>query len=130
MHYLTVEEVLVIHARLVEETSGSHGVRDTHLLQSLIERPKTEFGGTQLYLTVFEKAAAYLEAILQYHVFIDGNKRTGITVAARFLFVSGYELTATNKELEEFVLSVVVHKLDIKTIASWLKHHSKSTKKG
>jgi hypothetical protein len=28
MTFLTVEQVLFLHARLIEETGGSHGVRD------------------------------------------------------------------------------------------------------
>ena len=32
--YLTAEQILFIHARLVDETGGSHGVRDLGLLMS------------------------------------------------------------------------------------------------
>ncbi|TSC78517.1 MAG: hypothetical protein G01um101433_182 [Parcubacteria group bacterium Gr01-1014_33] len=45
MNYLSAEDVLVIHARIIGETGGAHGVRDTHLLGSIVERPKMQFGG-------------------------------------------------------------------------------------
>ncbi len=32
--YLTVEQVLFIHARLIAETGGQHGILDIGLLQS------------------------------------------------------------------------------------------------
>ena len=57
-------------------------------------------------------------------MFIDGNKRTGISASARFLFINGYELKTSNKELERFVLKVVVQKLDIQKIAKWFKENS------
>ena len=125
MKYLKGEDILIIHARIIDATGGLHGVRDVNLLASLVERPKSEFGGKEQFRGVFQKAAVYLESITQYHTFVDGNKRTAVASAARFLGLNGYELTATNKEVEKFVLRVVTDKLDIKTIASWFKKHSR-----
>lgn len=128
MKYLTVEEVLVIHSEIIDETGGSHGVRDTGLLMSIIEKPKASFGGKELYEGVFKKAAVYLESIVQYHIFIDGNKRTGAVVAARFLYINEYEFTATNKELEDFILKVAIEKLDLKSISAWFGKYSRKNK--
>ncbi len=119
------EEILVIHSEIIDKTGGLHGTRDAGLLMSIAEKPKSKFGGKELYKGIFKKAAVYLESLAQYHVFIDGNKRTGAASAARFLFVNGYELIAINKELEDFVLKVVIEKLDLDIIAAWLKKHSK-----
>ncbi len=33
MKYLTAEQVLFIHARVISETGGSHGIRDLGLLE-------------------------------------------------------------------------------------------------
>jgi|SRR3989344_5416388 len=123
--YLSAEDILVIHAKMIDETSGFHGVRDINLLKSLVERPKTKFGGAEMYPSIYDKAAVYLHSLCQYHVFIDGNKRTSIAVGARFLFLNGYEFMASNKELEEFILKVVVDKLSLKIIASWFENYSK-----
>jgi prophage maintenance system killer protein len=41
--YLTAEQVLFIHYRLVSETAGEHGVRDIGLLESAVARPKRAF---------------------------------------------------------------------------------------
>ena len=71
------------------------------------------------------KTAVYLEAFVNYHVFIDGNKRTGIAAAARFLFLNGLELKAANKEVERFVLEVGIIKQKLNMISSWFKNHSK-----
>ena len=73
MKYLTPQEIIVVHAQVVDETGGLHGIRDMGLLLSLIERPKTSFGGSESYRGVFTKAAVYLESLATYHVFVDGN---------------------------------------------------------
>lgn len=129
MKYLTAEEILVIHALTIDGTGGSHGVRDVGLLASLTERPKAKFGGKEQYRGIFNKAAVYLDSLARYHVFVDGNKRAAIAASTRFLFLNGYELIATNKEVEKFVLKVIIEKLDIATIAKWFKANSRKTKK-
>ena len=128
MKYLTAEEILVIHSEIIDETGGMHSVRDIGLLMSIAEKPKSRFGGKELYEGVFQKAAIFLESLVQYHVFIDGNKRTGAVSSARFLFINGYELIATNKELENFVMKIAVDKLDLDTISTWLKKYSRKIK--
>ncbi|KKU04958.1 MAG: death-on-curing family protein [Parcubacteria group bacterium GW2011_GWA2_45_30] len=125
MRYLTGEEILVIHARIVDETGGLHGVRDVNLLESMTERPKMQFGGKNLYETIFKKAAAYFESCAYHHVFIDGNKRTAISIAIRFLFLNGYEFKISNEEMENFVLSAVENKYQLNKMAEWFEKHSK-----
>lgn len=123
--YLSAEVILVLHSEIIDATGGSHGVRDVHLLAAVADKPKATFDGIDLYSDIFIKAAIYLESIVSYHVFIDGNKRTGIAACARFLYQNGYNLSTTNKELEKFVLSVAVKKVKVSTIASWIKKHVK-----
>jgi len=117
--YLTATDVLVIHAKIIDETGGVHGVRDIGRIEAAVERPKAQFGGRELYPKVFEKAAACFEILAFHHPSIDGNKRAAIANAARFLFINGYELRANNKALEQFVLDAVVEKYEIQRIAKW-----------
>jgi death-on-curing protein len=69
--YLTVAEVLAMHADQIERYGGSHGVRDPGLLESALNRPQTGY-----YADLIEEAAALWESLAQNHPFIDGNKRT------------------------------------------------------
>jgi len=124
MQYISAKELLVIHSEIVTQTGGMHGVRDVGLLQSIIEKPKASFGGSELYKGIFTKAAIYLQSLVWYHVFIDGNKRTGIGATARFLFLNGYQLNVTNKGMENFVLKIAVEKLELVIIARWLERHT------
>ena len=125
MRYLSAQELLVIHSEIIDQTGGLHGVRDICLLQSIVEKPRARFDKKELYKGIFLKVAAYLQSLVQYHVFLDGNKRTAIGATARFLFLNGYELKATNKEVENFVLRVAVRKPELSIISSWLEKHTR-----
>ena len=124
MKYLTVEEVVTIHDRYIEQFGSSLGVRDHNLLESAVLRCQSGFGGKDLYKTSFEKAAALFHSILFNHPFIDGNKRTALFSASRFLYLNGYELSMTNKEAESFPIFVEETRPQISDISSWLRSHT------
>ena len=124
MNYLTVEQVLFIHARLIAETGGVHGVHELGLLQSAVRRSQVTFNGQDLYPDLFSKAAALLESLVGNHAFLDGNKRTAITSAGLFLRINGYRLTASNQELETFTLQCAQRLVSLDQITQWLKDHS------
>jgi death-on-curing protein len=124
LSYLTLEEVLRLHFQLIEDFGGSHGVRDESRLKADVEAPKQHVFGSEQYPTLPEKAAVYLRNIMGDHPFVDGNKRTAVTVCGIFLARNGRRLTATPQELEDFALSVVVDHLDIGAIAGWLEAHT------
>lgn len=123
MKYLTPEQVLFIHARLVTETGGAHGVRDLGLLLSALARPQATFDGQDLYPDLFHKAGALMESLLQNHPFVDGNKRTAITAVAMFLRLNGYRLIASNAELEQFTFAALLEYLPVETMAAWFEGH-------
>lgn len=124
MIYLTAEQVLFIHARLISETGGLHGVLDLGLLESAMSRPQATFDGEELYPTLFSKAASLLESLVGNHAFVDGNKRTAITSVGLFLVANGFSLTATNQELEAFTLHCAQGKHPLKQMEAWLEKHS------
>jgi death-on-curing protein len=116
--------VLFIHARLVTETGGMHGVRDVGLLKSAVERPRANYDGKDLYRGLFPKAAALMESLIGDHPFLDGNKRTAISAAGLFLMLNGYELNAPQKELETFTLDMALKKRDVQEAAAWFRNQS------
>ena len=128
MNVLTPEQVLFIHYRLIEETGGSHGIRDVGLLQSAVARQATTFDKNDLYPDLFSKAASLMHSIIKNHPFVDGNKRTAISTASIFLIRNNYTLTASNKELERFTIKAASENLELQEIAKWFKEHSKKLK--
>jgi death-on-curing protein len=126
--YLSVEQVLFLHDRLIEETGGEHGVRDLGGLESALARPKAAFGDTEFYPDIMSKAAVLMDGLTRTHAFIDGNKRISISIAALFLQMNGYRLTATNSELEEFAIHVTAMKPGLEQIAVWFRTKTVRTK--
>lgn len=125
MKYVTLEQILLIHSIVIDETGGMHGVRDHHAILSFLQAPQQIVFGRELYPTIFLKAAVYVRDIIMHHAFLDGNKRTGMTVAVVFLENNGYDFTAREGEIEKFALKTVEKKLTIEKIALWLRKHSK-----
>ncbi len=125
MKAFTVEDLLLLHFKIIDDFGGSHGVRDEGRLHSAIAAPWQEVFGDPLYLTIFDKAAVYIRSVIADHPFVDGNKRTAITLGSLLLMRNNHMLTATSEELEDFAVQVAVEHLEIPVIAAWLKAHSK-----
>ena len=124
MKYLTPEQVLFIHSRLVAETGGGHGVRDLGLLESAVARPRATFDSKELYPDLFMKAAALMDSLINNHPFVDGNKRTGVTAAGLFLRINGRKLSASSKDLEAVTLRVATKDMQIAELATWLRSNT------
>ncbi|MGA8891801.1 MAG: type II toxin-antitoxin system death-on-curing family toxin [Anaeromyxobacteraceae bacterium] len=104
--FLSLDEVLALHAEQIRLYGGSAGVRDLGLLESAIGSPRATFGGAFLHGTVPEMAGAYLFHLVRNHPFVDGNKRTGLATAIAFLGLNGLWLEADPDDLTELVLGV------------------------
>lgn len=124
MKYLTPEQVLFIHYRLIEETGGRHGIRDLTLLQSALARPMATFDNNDLYPDLFAKAVSLMHSLIKNHPFTDGNKRTAIAAASIFLLRNNYSLKASNKELEGFTLKAASENVELQEMTYWFKRHS------
>jgi death-on-curing protein len=110
--FLTLEEVLIIHADQIDRYGGSSGIRDIHLLESALAVVQAGFAGVQIHQDLFEMAGAYLFHIVKNHPFIDGNKRTGLATALVFLDLNGYDLDMEDDLLYQLVLEVVENRAD------------------
>ena len=126
MKYLSVQQVLFINARVIAETGGQTGLRDLALLESAVARPQATFDGQDLYPSLFEKAAALLDSLVNNHPFLDGNKRTGITSAAMFLLINGFRLSCSQSEMEIFTLQVATTHPPILELSAWFQKYCKT----
>ena len=124
--FLTLDEVLAIHADQIRRYGGQTGLRDLGLLQSALGMPETTFEGEFLHGTLFEMAAAYLFHIARNHPFVDGNKRTGLMCALVFLGLNGWRLEAESEALYELVDGVAPGSADKADVAVFLRQNSVS----
>jgi death on curing protein len=104
--FLTVEQVLFLHADLIDRYGGSLGLRDRGLLESALAQPGAQFGGEYLHGDLFEMAAAYLFHLVMNHAFVDGNKRIGAASAIVFLSINDITIEADEDGLVELTLRV------------------------
>jgi death on curing protein len=119
----TVQEVLMAHARLIELFGGAHGVRDLAALKSALGRVRSGY-----YVDVIEQAAALLESLSQNHPFLDGNKRTAITVTAAFLSTNGYDIEFDDLEAYEFLMALYeTNDFRFSRLLPWLRQHARPT---
>ena len=125
MRYVTLGEVVELHRRLLKATGGAPGIRDFGALESAVAQPKATFGGTDLYPTLAEKAAALCLALVQGHPFVDGNKRAGHAATETFLVLNGSEIDASTDQHEPVVLDLAAGRLDHRQLTDWLRQHLK-----
>lgn len=104
--YLTKEDLIFLHDKQIEEFGGIYGVRDEGLLDSVSKAPYQSCFGSDLYPTIFDKAAKYLYDFSTYQVFLDGNKRTGLCTASMFLKMNGYELDMNYTQVYEMTMNL------------------------
>ena len=124
IRFLTPEQVLFLHSRLIQETGGAHGLRDLAMLLSALGRPQATFDGKDLYADIFSKGAALMDSLIRNHPFVDGNKRTAIAAAALFLRLNGYSLMVENDEIVRFTLACAQSQVILEEISAWLQRFS------
>lgn len=122
--FLTLPQVLVLHADQLSRYGGSAGIRDSGLLESAIAMPQQTMFGDYLHCDVFEMAAAYLFHLVQNHPFVDGNKRAGAVAALVFLELNGWSLRVDDDALEQTVLAVASGHVEKPALSVLLRDHS------
>lgn len=119
--FLTIDDVLEIHARQIARFGGAGGIRDHGLLESAISAPQAAFGGEWLHADLFEMAAAYAFHIAENQPFIDGNKRTGLLSAVVFLDINAISIAFPDPRLYQAMLDIAEKKLDKKAFGKLLR---------
>jgi death-on-curing protein len=115
--FLSVEDVIEVHAALLRRYGGAAGIRDKGLLESAVAQPCASFGGDLIQDDLFAMAAAYLFHIVKNHPFVDGNKRAGLLTALVFLDLNGVSLMSRSESLYDLTIAVAEGRCDKEGIA-------------
>jgi death-on-curing protein len=110
--HLTIDDVKEIHDLVIAEFGGSRGVRDEGLLHSAVAAAQATVGGESPFADLTEVAAAYLFYLCRNHSFIDGNKRTAMTVAIVFLRLNSVGVVPDSDKWEALILDVAASRVD------------------
>lgn len=118
--YLTMDDVMWIHAEQLREYGGAPGVRDAGLVESALLRPQTGY-----YTDLIEEASALWESLAMNHGFVDGNKRVGFASTIIFLQANGLNPVGTQDEWIDFIyanLEAGTFRKDV--LDAWLRGHT------
>ena len=111
VRYLSAAEVWDIHLEVAAQAQRlgkpfKPACRDKTLFESAVGQPRQSFGGVDPYPSAFDKAAVLARGIICGHVFLDGNKRTGLAAAALFLEYNGCDLDLSDEDLLALALDI------------------------
>ena len=123
--HLDLDDVLALTTRLLGDPPP---LRDVGLLGSAVARPQTTVGGQDAYPTIWLKAAALLQSIVNNHALVDGNKRLGWLATAVFLELDDASVAgATNDDVYDLVITVASTKVTLEEIAARLESLAATT---
>lgn len=121
--FLSLDEVLTIHDRLIERFGGPAGVRDLGLLDSALHRPRTGY-----YADLAEMAAALFESLLMNRPFVDGNKRVAFFATDVFLRMNDWKLEVEPELAHRFLVGALENRTaDFEHLLPWLREHIRKT---
>ena len=127
--YITVDQAIKVHDRMILQHGGLAGIRDLGLLTSAIEMPKSSFNGKKLHKTITEQAAAYLYHIIKNHPFFDANKRTGSFLALLFFRQNKIHSSIDFSEYEILIIGVANNLISKQGVANFFESKLKSKQK-
>mgnify|MGYP000855590178 FL=1 len=120
----TQQDIYELHTQLENAFVLSPGVRDENLLASAVNTPFQTFMGNDLYPSIYDKAAQLCYGIANNHPFTDGNKRTALHSMYVYLIINGFDITATQQDVENMIIDVAAGNMTNVELAQWLRENA------
>lgn len=119
-----VQDIYELHTQLENAFVLSSGVRDENLLASAVNTPFQTFMGNDLYPSIYDKAAQLCYGIANNHPFTDGNKRTALHSMYVYLIINGFDITATQQDVENLIIDIAAGNMTNTELAQWLRENT------
>ena len=123
MIWISAEDVILIHSRVIEGSGGLDGLRDRDGLEAAVSAPMQTFDGKELYPTDLEKIDRLGFGLASNHAFVDGNKRIGAMMTQLLLKWNGYDLTLRSGELADMFIAIADGTAKEKDLLDWIHRH-------
>ena len=120
----TVQDIYQLHIQLENAFVLSSGVRNENLLASAVNTPFQTFMGNDLYPSIYDKAAQLCYGIANNHPFTDGNKRTALHSMYVYLIINGFDIMATQQDVENMIIDVASGNMTNTELAQWLRENT------
>ena len=121
---LTVQDIYELHRELEDAFVLSPGVRDKNLLASAVNTPFQTFMENDLYPSIYDKAAQLCYGLANNHPFTDGNKRTALHRMYVYLIINGFDIMATQQDVENMIIDVAAGNMTNVELAQWLRENT------
>ena len=82
------------------------------------------FMGNDLYPSIYDKAAQLCYGIANNHPFTDGNKRTALHSMYVYLIINGFDITATQQDVENLIIDIAAGNMTNTELAQWLRENT------
>ena len=119
-----IQDIYEFHNQLEKAFILSSGVRDKNLLASAVNTPFQTFMGNDLYPSLYDKAAQLCYGIANNHPFTDGNKRTALHSMYVYLIINGFDIPASQQEVENLIINVAAGNMTNTELAEWLRENT------
>lgn len=119
-----VQDIYELHTQLENAFVLSSGVRDENLLASAVYTPFQTFMGNDLYPSLYDKAAQLCYGIANNHPFTDGNKRTALHSMYVYLIINGFDITATQQDVENMIIDIAAGNMTNTELVQWLQKNT------
>jgi len=117
VQFLSLDEAIAIHERLIDKFGGTPGLRDKGLIESALFRPQTGY-----YEDLVQMAAALFESLISNHAFEDGNKRVAFFSCDVFLRLNGWKLKIDVDSAHAFIVGALEHnQCDYEHLLPWIR---------
>ena len=120
---LDIDEILELHDDVINNLGGIHGIKNESQLLSSLKRPFTLAFGYETFPTIEEKISVVAHSIIYFHVFNDGNKRTGMYVLFTLLDMNDICVDYEQYEITDLAVNIAEGKYDVPEIANWINEH-------
>ena len=110
-----------------EKREGKWGIFNLGNLEFALVSPDIGFRGVNQYDDLYSKVAVLMYHITKSHAFIEGNKRTGFTLADSIMILNGRVIVARKTDRYQMSLDIDCGRMDVNDIAAWLKDNSLET---
>jgi death-on-curing protein len=96
---------------------------NTAMLNVCVNRPKTKVFGQTMFPHVLHRATVNMHSIINFHPFVDGNKRVALLSTYYYLIWNGYKFNIPYTA-DEFTIRIARDHLGLTQILEWLKSNT------
>ena len=125
--YPTLKQICQVNRQMIDKFGGlfipPYNLANTNALEYILQIVTLSAFGQFTYSTLEEKATALAYHIITRHVFMDGNKRTGVYVAWEFLNSNGVPLVL-DSTIEDLSIAIADGKATQDELLQWIINHS------